>query len=59
MAHEILERNCGAKNIVLVGMQTRGVVIAQRIAAFIFKLEKARLKVGVLDTTLYRNLRSR
>jgi pyrimidine operon attenuation protein/uracil phosphoribosyltransferase len=55
MAHEIIERNRGAGNLVLVGMQTRGVVLARRIARTLQSLEKVKLKVGVLDTTLYRD----
>jgi len=55
IAHEIIERNKGAKNLVIVGMQTRGVVLANRIAKKIYQLEKEKLKVGILDTTLYRD----
>ena len=55
MAHEILERNKGADNLVIVGMQTRGVVLARRLAENIHKIEGADLEVGVLDVTMYRD----
>jgi pyrimidine operon attenuation protein/uracil phosphoribosyltransferase len=55
MAHEIIERNKGAGNLVIVGMQTRGVVVANRLAKKIQQLEKKKIKVGILDTTLYRD----
>ena len=55
VAHEILERNGGADNLVLVGMHTRGVPIARRIAAFIERFEGAGVPVGELDIGLYRD----
>lgn len=60
MAHEILERNAGAAELVLVGIRSRGVPLAQRLAAKINTLEHASVPVGQLDATLYRDdLRSR
>jgi pyrimidine operon attenuation protein/uracil phosphoribosyltransferase len=55
VAHEIVERNKGARALVLVGMQTRGVPIAKRLAATIQKLEGIDVPVGSLDISLYRD----
>ena len=55
IAHEIAERNKGAENIVLVGMQTRGVPIAKRLASTIQELEGSTIPVGSLDISLYRD----
>jgi pyrimidine operon attenuation protein/uracil phosphoribosyltransferase len=60
IAHEILERNAGAAELVLVGIRSRGVPLAQRLAAKIGALEQRSIPVGQLDATLYRDdLRSR
>jgi len=55
IAHEILERNKGADDIVLVGMRTRGVPLARRLAAIIQDLEPVSIPVGALDFALYRD----
>jgi len=55
VAHEIVERNKGARDLVLVGMQTRGVPIAKRLAATIQSLEGIDVPVGSLDISLYRD----
>ena len=55
IAHEIVERNKGAKDIVLVGMQTRGVPLARRLATTIQSLEGINIPVGSLDISLYRD----
>ncbi|MCX7797845.1 MAG: bifunctional pyr operon transcriptional regulator/uracil phosphoribosyltransferase PyrR [Melioribacter sp.] len=55
LAHEILERNKGSKNIVLIGMRTRGEYIAQRIKSKIKEIENCEPNFGVLDVTLYRD----
>lgn len=55
MAYEILDRNHGPNNLALVGLQTRGVHIARRIAADIESIEKKSIPVGILDVTLYRD----
>jgi pyrimidine operon attenuation protein / uracil phosphoribosyltransferase len=55
MTHQILENNPGAKNLGIVGMQTRGVFLARRLVAKINEIEKSALVAGVLDTTLYRD----
>lgn len=55
VAHEIVERNKGVDNVVLVGIRTRGVPLAQRIAKEIESIEHTKLEVGSLDITLYRD----
>ncbi len=55
MAHEVLEKNHGAEDLVLIGVRTRGIYLAQRLAAVIKEVEGADLPVGVLDITLYRD----
>ena len=55
IAHEILERNGGARDLAFVGLRTRGVTIAHRLAAKIAAIDGATLPVGTLDITLYRD----
>ncbi|WP_425061055.1 Bifunctional protein PyrR [Sporomusa carbonis] len=55
VAHEIVERNKGVGDLTLVGIRTRGVPLAQRIAEEIKRIEGIELPVGVLDITLYRD----
>ncbi|MDZ7263255.1 MAG: bifunctional pyr operon transcriptional regulator/uracil phosphoribosyltransferase PyrR [candidate division KSB1 bacterium] len=55
LAHEILERNRGAENLVIVGVRTRGVYLAQRIIHEIEKIEGKKLPLGILDITMYRD----
>ncbi len=55
MHHEILERNHGADGLILAGIRTRGVPIAQRLAERIFQWEGATVPVGRLDINLYRD----
>lgn len=55
LGHEILEKNKGAGNIVIVGIRTRGEFIARRIARLIESVEKTTLAIGSLDITLYRD----
>ncbi len=55
IAHEIVERNKGAEDVVLVGMRTRGVPLAKRIAAIIVGFEGTPITVGTLDIGLYRD----
>jgi pyrimidine operon attenuation protein / uracil phosphoribosyltransferase len=55
LAHEIIERNKGAGNIVIVGIRTRGEFIARRIARAIEQVEGVTLQTGFLDITLYRD----
>lgn len=55
IAHEIIEKNKGVENVILVGIRTRGVPIAERIAEAIEKIENVKVPVGMLDITLYRD----
>lgn len=55
IAHEIVERNAGVENIVVVGIRRRGVYIAERIAGYIEQIEGQSVPTGVLDITLYRD----
>jgi pyrimidine operon attenuation protein / uracil phosphoribosyltransferase len=55
LAHEIIERNRGTEQLAFIGMQTRGVFLANRLARKIEELESMQVPVGVLDTTMYRD----
>ena len=55
ISHEILERNSGAESIVIIGILTRGAVLAKRIAATIKELEGVEVPVGFMDISLYRD----
>ena len=55
IAHEIAERNHGLDQVVLVGLRTRGVPLAERMAAAIAEFERVRVPVGTLDIGLYRD----
>jgi pyrimidine operon attenuation protein / uracil phosphoribosyltransferase len=55
IAHEIVEKNRGVGNVAIVGIRTRGVYLANRLAAAIAHIENIQLSVGVLDITLYRD----
>ena len=55
ISHEIIEKNHGCDNIVLLGIHTRGVPMAERIAKNIEKSEGKKVSVGTLDITLYRD----
>src|SRR6266436_1973668 len=55
IAHEILERNGGAKDLALVGLRTRGVTLARRLAAKLVAIDGTTVPVGTLDITLYRD----
>lgn len=55
IAHEIIEKNKGVGDVVMVGIRTRGVPLAQRIAAEINAIENCEMTVGMLDITLYRD----
>jgi pyrimidine operon attenuation protein/uracil phosphoribosyltransferase len=59
VAHEILERNKGTEGLVLVGIRSRGIHIATRLAQNIRTIEDVDLPVGVIDITLYRDDLSR
>jgi len=55
MAHEILEKNRDLESLVLVGIRSRGVPLAERLALKIREIENVSIPVGVLDITLYRD----
>ena len=55
IAHEILERHGGTENIVLIGIRTRGVNLAERLQEKIFAIDQVKAPMGVLDITLYRD----
>lgn len=55
LAHEILEKNRGAKNLVLIGMRTRGEFLARRIWKKMAEIDGSEPNIGVLDVTLYRD----
>lgn len=55
ISHEILESNRGPENLVLLGIPTRGVTLAHRIAALVAEFGGATVPVGALDVTMYRD----
>lgn len=55
LSHEITERNKGTENLVLVGIRTRGVPLANRISEFVKEHEGVAIPVGILDITFYRD----
>lgn len=55
LSHEITEHNKGTSDIILVGIRTRGVPLANRLAGFIGEQEKTTIPVGILDITFYRD----
>ena len=55
IAHEIVERNHGATDIVLIGLYTRGVAVARRLAEAIERFEGVAVPVGAIDVAFYRD----
>ena len=55
IAHEIVERNRGVEELAFVGIRTRGVPLARRLAATVNEIAGADVPVGILDITLYRD----
>ncbi len=55
LAHELIEKNRGVENVVLVGIQRRGVPIAKKVASLVEQYEHVELPVGSLDITFYRD----
>ena len=55
ISHEILEKNKGTKNLVIIGIRNRGAFLAERIAALIKNIGSKEVPVGILDITLYRD----
>lgn len=60
ISHEIIEKNRGSENILLLGIPTRGVHLAERIAIEMGRIDSQKIPVGALDITLHRDdLRSK
>ena len=55
ISHEIIERNKGVEDLVLLGIKTRGYPLAKRIATYIKNIEGTEVPVGSVDITLYRD----
>lgn len=55
IAHEIIEKNNGAENLCLVGIQKGGIILAQRLASQIEVIEGGHIEIGALDITFYRD----
>lgn len=55
LSREIVEKNDGLENVVLIGVRTRGVVVAKRIQKYLAETEGVELPLGILDITLYRD----
>jgi len=55
LSHQILEKTPQARDLVLVGIQTRGVYLARRLRSIIEELESIQVPLGILDITLYRD----
>lgn len=55
LSYEIVEKNGGLDNVVLIGIRTRGVCVAERIQSFLKQTEGVELPLGILDITLYRD----
>lgn len=55
MAFEIVERNEGLENVYLIGIRSRGVPMAVRLANYLKEIEKIEVPVGILDISLYRD----
>ncbi|MFA7637295.1 MAG: bifunctional pyr operon transcriptional regulator/uracil phosphoribosyltransferase PyrR [Monoglobales bacterium] len=55
ISHQIIEKNKSVENLCLIGIKTRGIPLAKRIAENIFAIEENRVEMGELDITLYRD----
>ncbi|MGB7061368.1 MAG: bifunctional pyr operon transcriptional regulator/uracil phosphoribosyltransferase PyrR [Candidatus Zixiibacteriota bacterium] len=55
IAHEIVEKNKGAENMAVIGIQNRGAYLAERVAKLIEKIEGVEIPLGLMDITLYRD----
>ena len=55
IAHEIVERNKGGEDLVLIGIKTRGLPLAKRLQEKIFQIEQVEVPFGEIDITLYRD----
>jgi pyrimidine operon attenuation protein/uracil phosphoribosyltransferase len=55
IAHEIVEKNKGAENMAVIGIQNRGAHLAERLAKLIEQIEGVEIPLGLMDITLYRD----
>lgn len=55
IAHEIIEKNKGTKDIIIIGIRKRGVPLAERLSTIIERIEGVKIPTGILDITLYRD----
>ncbi len=55
ICHEIIERNNGIEKIVIIGIRTRGAILAERVAKILGKTGKKKVPLGIMDITLYRD----
>lgn len=55
ICHEIIERNNGIEKIVIIGIRTRGAILAERVAGILGKIGRKNVPVGIMDITLYRD----
>jgi len=55
ISHEIIEKNKGVEDVILVGIKTRGIPLAERIARKIYEVENVKVPVAILDITFYRD----
>jgi len=55
IAHQIIEKTAGAENVVLVGIPTRGALLARRLGAAVAEFSGTAVPVGIVDPTLYRD----
>ena len=55
IAHEIIEKNKGTKDVIIVGIRKRGVPLAERLSSIIENIAGVHIPIGVLDITLYRD----
>lgn len=55
IAHEIVEKNKGTKDLAIIGIRNSGAYLAEKIAAYIEEIGKTKVPVGILDITLYRD----
>lgn len=55
LAHQIIERNGGVEDLVIIGIRTRGVTVAERIKACLDSIEGSNIPLGIFDIALYRD----
>lgn len=55
ICHQIIEKNRGIDKVVIIGIRTRGAILAERVAHMLGRIGKRKVPVGILDITLYRD----